>query len=229
MAVVCNSCGAELGFKAHHFYRGQDLCPICLKSIEAEDRKATPQGSNAGGLPHPDWRGGLSCLGCLLGALIGILTRPSLFLLGQLPIPVVLSRGATLSGIDQILVPAAQSSFNHVVLWSVVGAVVGLAAGLVHWSANSEHSDRLESASAHGDSYLRPPSTAAHEVLDNDAILSMIDAGLGDDVIVDKIKRSQSLFALSTTHVTNLKTQGVSDRLIATMIETQSQRGVAHT
>ena len=35
MAVVCNSCGAELGFKAHHFYRGQDLCPICLKSIEA--------------------------------------------------------------------------------------------------------------------------------------------------------------------------------------------------
>ena len=224
MAAECNSCGVRLTFKAHHFYRGQDLCPTCLKSIEAQEQGAAPQESYAGTPAGPDWRVGLTSLGVLLGGLIGIVTRPSVFLVGQLPLPVVLTRGALLSGMDQILVPAAQSSFNHVVLCSLGGAIVGLVAGLFHWSANSRHGDVTAGTPVPDDGSLRRPPRADDEVLDNDAVLSMIGAGLGEDVIIEKIKHSKSRFALSTTDLTGLKTRGVSDRIMGRMIENQSRR-----
>ncbi len=62
----------------------------------------------------------------------------------------------------------------------------------------------------------------AADVLTNDAIITMVKAGLGEEVIVGKIKVSQSQFDLSTRPVLNLKDQGVSDTIIKAMIETSA-------
>lgn len=68
---------------------------------------------------------GLGLLGLALGGLIGFLLRPSAMLVGQLPFEIVISRGANLQGLDSILVPTAQTSFNIMVVGAIVGAVAG--------------------------------------------------------------------------------------------------------
>lgn len=65
-------------------------------------------------------------IGGLVGAMLGYVFRPSVFLVGQLPFSAVITRGGNLSGMDQLLVPAAQASFNLLVAGIVVGAVVGV-------------------------------------------------------------------------------------------------------
>jgi uncharacterized membrane protein YeaQ/YmgE (transglycosylase-associated protein family) len=74
-----------------------------------------------------DRRGPLALVGGIVGAFIGYMLRPSAFLIGQLPFGAVISRGASLQGLDRILIPTAQTSFNVL----VAGLVVGLASGFV--------------------------------------------------------------------------------------------------
>jgi len=78
----------------------------------------------AGGLPA-----GLGMAGFFIGGLLGYLARPSAFLLGQPSFDVVITRGATLEGLDQLLVPIAQRGFNLMVAGAVIGALAGLAVG----------------------------------------------------------------------------------------------------
>ena len=61
------------------------------------------------------------------------------------------------------------------------------------------------------------------EVLTNEAIISMIKAGLGEDLIIMKIKSSPNNFDLSTSNLVNLKQQGVSERILKAMMETEGQ------
>jgi hypothetical protein len=68
--------------------------------------------------------------GFALGALLGFQMRPSVILIGQLPFQTVITRGANLTGIDQILISAAQQSFNVMFVSAVVGAIVGF--GVAH-------------------------------------------------------------------------------------------------
>ncbi len=68
-------------------------------------------------------------IGFFIGGLIGFLFRPSAFLIGQLPFDVVITRGANLKGMDQVLIPLAQSSFNNMIAISLIGALIGIAAG----------------------------------------------------------------------------------------------------
>jgi hypothetical protein len=56
------------------------------------------------------------------------------------------------------------------------------------------------------------------ETLNNDSVISLISAGLGDDVVIAKIKSSSTNFELSTDTVINLKKQGVSGPVLAAMI-----------
>jgi hypothetical protein len=72
---------------------------------------------------------------------------------------------------------------------------------------------------------LIAPPTADEEVLNNDAVLSMIAAELGEDLIVDKIKYSRCSFALSSADLAQLKRRGASDRIISSMLENQARRG----
>jgi len=57
------------------------------------------------------------------GGIAGYLVRPSIPLFGQLPVGIVLTRGSTLTGIDQLFVPVAQTSFNYVIAGVVVGVI----------------------------------------------------------------------------------------------------------
>ncbi len=75
-------------------------------------------------------------IGLLLGGFLGYVMRPAAPLIGQLPFRVVMTQGTNLQGLDQILVPMAQRSFNYV----LVGAVLGVLAGIVigHLAASKQ-------------------------------------------------------------------------------------------
>ena len=59
---------------------------------------------------------------------------------------------------------------------------------------------------------------ALAETLNNDSVLTLLGAGLGDDVVIAKIKTSSSVFDLSTDKVIALKNKGVSGPVLAAMI-----------
>lgn len=61
-------------------------------------------------------------------------------------------------------------------------------------------------------------SPATAETLNNDSVLALLDAGLGDDVVIAKIKASPTSFELSTDTVIALKQRGVSGPVLAAMI-----------
>jgi hypothetical protein len=58
----------------------------------------------------------LGIIGFIAEGVIGFLYRPSALLIGQLPFDTVITRGANLKGVDQVLIPLAQSSFNNMCL-----------------------------------------------------------------------------------------------------------------
>ena len=67
--------------------------------------------------------------GFFIGGLMGYLMRPSVPLMGQLDFGTVISRGANLKGIDQILVSVAESSFNYLLIGAITGCVIGVVIG----------------------------------------------------------------------------------------------------
>ena len=71
----------------------------------------------------PGIHAGFDVLGGMLGAAIGFLMRPSVPLVGQLPLGVVLTRGLTLNGLDVLLRSTAEESFNYIVIGAILGAV----------------------------------------------------------------------------------------------------------
>ncbi len=73
----------------------------------------------------------LGAAGFLVGALVGYLYRPPAFLVGQLPFHVVISRGTSLKGFDQMYIPIAETSFNYLLGGGVIGAVAGVVAALL--------------------------------------------------------------------------------------------------
>jgi hypothetical protein len=46
-------------------------------------------------------------------------------MVGQLPFIHVISRGKTLKGLEQILIPIAETSFNYVLAGIIIGAISG--------------------------------------------------------------------------------------------------------
>ncbi|MBN1473572.1 MAG: hypothetical protein JW914_03060 [Syntrophaceae bacterium] len=73
----------------------------------------------------------LGIVGLITGGLIGFLYRPSALIIGQLPFSTVITRGANLKGVEQVLVPMAQSSFNNMMTIAVIGAAIGITLGLL--------------------------------------------------------------------------------------------------
>ncbi len=67
----------------------------------------------------------LCVVGGIIGGFIGYFYRPSALLVGQLPFMDVISRGKTLKGLDQILIPIAERSFNYMVIGTLLGATIG--------------------------------------------------------------------------------------------------------
>src|ERR1700681_2056615 len=59
----------------------------------------------------------------------------------------------------------------------------------------------------------------AQQALNDDSVVKMVKAGLGDDVIVAAIKNSPGTYSLSTDDLISLKKQGVSEKVLGAMIE----------
>ena len=60
--------------------------------------------------------------GFLLGSVTGFLLRPSVQVVGQLPLETVLTRGSELKGFETMLIPYAGTSFNYVLAGAIMGA-----------------------------------------------------------------------------------------------------------
>lgn len=60
---------------------------------------------------------------------------------------------------------------------------------------------------------------AAQEVLSNQTVLSLEGAGVGDQIIIAKIRSSATSFDVSTDQLIELKKHGISDNVISVMIE----------
>lgn len=65
-------------------------------------------------------------------------------------------------------------------------------------------------------------SLPAQEVLTNESVVGMVEAGLPEGVIVAKIRSSETKFDLSTDTLITLKRAGVSDNVMMAMIQKQT-------
>jgi hypothetical protein len=122
--MFCVNCGREIGI-------GVNFCDACGTAAPFQAPTATPlaHAGNPVRIDTPIW---LFCIiGGILGGIIGYLTRPSAFLVGQLPLGTVITGGAGLQGLDQLLVPIARQSFNQMLTGTIVGAVLGGIAGAI--------------------------------------------------------------------------------------------------
>lgn len=69
-------------------------------------------------------------VGLAVGAFIGYIYRPPAFLVGQLPFDVVITRGGSLQGFEQIYLHVAQTSFNYLLAGGAIGATLGIVGGI---------------------------------------------------------------------------------------------------
>jgi hypothetical protein len=59
----------------------------------------------------------------------------------------------------------------------------------------------------------------AQQALNNDSVTKMVKAGLGDDTIISMVKSQPGAYAVDPDSVIQLKTAGVSEKVITAMIE----------
>ena len=71
------------------------------------------------------------------------------------------------------------------------------------------------------------PLSVQAETLTNDMVVSLVQAGLGDDAVIAKIKASAGHYALSTDDLIALKKRGVSGPVIAAMIQSGAEGAVS--
>lgn len=64
-------------------------------------------------------------VGALIGGLIGFLLRPHVPVVGQLPFSVVITAGSNLTGVEQLMKSAAETSFGYLMLGTLIGLVGG--------------------------------------------------------------------------------------------------------
>lgn len=75
----------------------------------------------------------LAALGAGIGGVAGFLLRPAAPVIGQLPLVDVLTRGKALEGVQLVLRPTAEASFNYLMGGVVIGFLAGLAMAVVLW------------------------------------------------------------------------------------------------
>ena len=232
----CPNCGMSI-FDTDE----QPLCPQCRQPLpEAITRalprlatslaaggyqSATQSAAGSGSMVLRSDSPAFTVVGFVIGAVVGFLTRPSVFLIGQLPFSTVISRGGNLSGVDQLLVPAAQASFNQMLFLAILGAAVGFGVPFVLRLVQRTQLAAAGGGAPDGGRPASPQLTQDAEILTNEAVLKMIAAGLGDDVLLEKMKYSRCSFALSSSDLAHLKQSGASDRIVAGMLQNQAQRG----
>jgi hypothetical protein len=177
--------------------------------------------------------------GFLVGAWIGYLLRPSAFLVGQLPLEIVITGGTQLSGLDSILVPLARQSLGML----IAGGVIGAGAGLAYQLSRGSHTGKQHEGNDGKTHRRRPTKTGrrrpsqpamaedalltSEEILTNRGILDLVSAGMGEATIVDKIHQSECDFDLATTDLIELKSRGVTEGILSAMLRRSPVRNEA--
>lgn len=108
--MFCASCGAQVSDAA-------SFCAQCGTGVRASSAPGTAPAKPPLAL--------MIALGLFIGGLLGFLMRPSAVLVGQLPFEMVITRGSALAGMNQLLIPTAQESFNVMLLGAILGAAAG--------------------------------------------------------------------------------------------------------
>ena len=145
--MFCSNCGSAL--KATDSFCGGCGTRVPVRSGGSPAPTARATSERVHSAPRAisyDRRAIFAVVGALVGTMLGYVLRPSAFLVGQLPFSTVISRGANLDGLDQLLVPTAQSSFNLLVAGAIFGAVVGAVIAMFAKPAMPRREDPLESA-----------------------------------------------------------------------------------
>ena len=131
--LTCQNCH-EIYDVSFGKWANEAVCKECFdkpgaESLPAQDvqRTVTPPVPETKSAAGPIVSIGLG--GAFVGGALGFLLRPASMLLGQLPFETVIMRGANLKGLDQILVPLAEKSFNVMMAGVIIGAVLGLGLG----------------------------------------------------------------------------------------------------
>ncbi|HYE76244.1 MAG TPA: hypothetical protein VEF04_23060 [Blastocatellia bacterium] len=79
-------------------------------------------------------------------------------------------------------------------------------------------------ASAQKRQGARPPQrTTAVSTMTNQDVIKLVRAGISDDIVITKIKQSRTKFDLSTDGLVQLKTAGVSERVLAVMMNPDTE------
>lgn len=137
-------------------------------------------------------------------------------LLGVMLVPVTLSGCATNTGTGALagggLGAAAGaligSATGHAGKGALIGGAIGAATGGLVGAAKDEENRQVAAAAARN-------AMSVQEVMD------MARNGVSDGVICKEIVTSGTVFQLTPADVTNLHNQGVSERVINTMLETR--------
>lgn len=129
-SMKCESCGQD--YPSEVSFRTETICNECYMFRLTPEQKeaineslrqyAESQGPLLGLLGRTM---GFGFVGLLVGGLLGFLIRPSVPGVGQLPFRAVITRGGNLEGLDQVLIPYAQNSFNVTMAGAIIGAAVG--------------------------------------------------------------------------------------------------------
>ncbi len=104
------------------------------------------------------------------------------------------------------------------IVGGALGAIVG---GLIGHGLDQEHEARLRS---------QAPQTMERveqgQPLTVQDVEELSRAGISDDLIINQIRNSRTVYHLTTTDIIAMKNSGVSERVIDFMINTPSQIGV---
>ena len=73
----------------------------------------------------------LGTLGFLVGGFIGFLSRPSSPLAGRVSFIHSLTRGASLEGVNQVMINLAERSFDIMLIGALIGLVIGIILGYI--------------------------------------------------------------------------------------------------
>ena len=120
----CSVCGRELPDITDVPARASVVSPkYSIEHVESGNSGRRVSVELAGRTPASFY---LPCgLGILLGALVGFLLRPTVPMIGQLPLGMVLSGGDNLQGLDLLLRSTAQESREYVIIGGIIGLVIG--------------------------------------------------------------------------------------------------------
>jgi hypothetical protein len=233
-SFVCEVCGGSYDWNDPS--RPPGICGDCYlrNSVGAPIRG---RASSARGKESQPFAVLWPIVGALAGAWIAYLARPSAFLIGQLPFEVVITGGAQLTGIDSILAPLARRSLSLMVAGAVIGALVGLGYQRIRprgpRRTKTEDGDERYSSGSSKRNRSRTPSAVAGsasfgpavEILTNRGVLDLLHAGIGEALIVEKIRSSDCDFDLAANDLIELKSLGLSERVLGAMLTRQGGHG----